>query len=106
MSTQILPVPVSASAELCGRSRATAEEIDLAYVQAHVVLFDPDRLYEEDEGLIRAHAIRVVPHAGNDGRALVLWSKADGGRAWSELNGELLKIPERSVYTPPLYPVM
>ena len=106
MSTQNLPVPVSALAVLPGRSQATAEEVDLAYVQAHVVLFDPDRLYEEDEGLIRAHAVRVVPRAGNDGRALVLWSKSDGGRAWSELNGELLKVPERSVYTPPIFPVM
>ncbi|NMV37210.1 hypothetical protein [Ralstonia insidiosa] len=85
---------------------AKLDEIELAYVQAHVVLFDPDRIYEDNEGLIRGHAVRVVRGAGTDGRTLVQWAKTDGGFVWSELNGELVQMPARYADTAPLFPVM
>lgn len=85
---------------------AKLDEIELAYIQAHVVLFDPDRLYEDDEGRIRAHAVRVVRGAGGDGRTLVQWAKAEGGFAWSELTGELVAMPIPFADTPSLFQVM
>ena len=82
------------------------DEIELAYIQAHITLFDPDRQYEDDEGRIRAHAVRVVRGAGNDGRTLVQWAKAEGGFAWSELTGELVAMPVPFADTPSLFQVM
>lgn len=85
---------------------AKLDEIELAYIQAHVVLFDPDRQYEDDEGRIRAHAVRLVRGAGSDGRTLVQWAKTEGGFAWSELTGELVAMPTPFADTGSLFPIM